>query len=34
MILITDSNLIDPEDVFFVALHLHTGHKIWSGDEK
>ena len=25
---------IDPEDVFFVALHLHTGHKIWSGDEK
>ena len=25
---------IDPEDVFFIALHLHTGHKIWSGDEK
>lgn len=24
---------IDPEDVFFIALHLHTGHKIWSGDE-
>ena len=25
---------VDPEDVFFIALHLHTGHKIWSGDEK
>jgi len=25
---------IAPEDVFFIALHLHTGHKIWSGDEK
>ena len=46
MILITDSNLIvsaliTPHgaiasiiDGFFVALHLHTGHKIWSGDEK
>ena len=45
MILITDSNLIVSAliphgaiasiiDVFFVALHLHTGHKIWSGDEK
>lgn len=25
---------VDPEDVFFIALHLHTGHKIWSDDEK
>lgn len=25
---------IAPKDVFFIALHLHTGHKIWSGDEK
>lgn len=23
---------IDPEDVFFVALHFDTGHKIWTGD--
>ncbi len=25
---------IDEDDTFFIALHLHTGHKIWSGDEK
>ena len=25
---------IAPDFVFFIALHLHTGHKIWSGDEK
>lgn len=24
---------IDPDDVFFVALHFHTGHKIWTGDK-
>ena len=27
-------NDIDQDDTFFIALHLHTGHKIWSGDEK
>ncbi len=25
---------IDENDTFFIALHLHTGHRIWSGDEK
>ncbi len=25
---------IDPDDVFFVALHLETGHKIWTGDKE
>lgn len=24
---------IDPDDTPFVALHLHTGHKIWTGDK-
>lgn len=24
---------IDEDDTFFIALHLHTGYKIWSGDE-
>ncbi|WP_018676517.1 PIN domain-containing protein [Riemerella columbina] len=25
---------IDIDDVFFVALHLHTHHKIWTGDKE
>ena len=27
-------NDIDQDDTFFIALHLHTGHKIWSGDKQ
>jgi predicted nucleic acid-binding protein len=29
---ITDS--VDPNDFIYVALHLHTNHKIWTGDKK
>ena len=25
---------IDPDDFFFVALHLYAGHKIWTGDRE
>lgn len=24
---------IDPNDAAYVALHLHEGHKIWTGDK-